>query len=101
MSFFSQFKRDLGPGRIFKKKISNSDISKGRNSFDGTIDDLLEIVRRLQNQFDILRRDIPCTQQLGLAQIRFYHSSSSIKSYFESSNITRFSFISSLQVTRT
>jgi len=55
---FGQFERNPGTGTALKKQVSNRDIAQGRNFFDGAVDHLLKIIRRFEDELDVVFGDV-------------------------------------------
>ena len=51
---FGQFKRNPGAGAAFKKQVSHRDIAQRRHFFDGPVDDFFEIIRRFEDEVDVI-----------------------------------------------
>ena len=48
-SFFGQFKREPGTGRVFEKYIGNRDITQGRNLFNRSVENFFEFFSRFND----------------------------------------------------
>lgn len=55
---FGQFEGDAGAGAAFKEEIGHGNITQAGDFFNGPVDDLLEIVRRLEKELNVVFGDI-------------------------------------------
>ncbi len=52
-SFFGQFKREPGSGRIFEENVGNRNVAERRYFLDGAVDDLFKLTGCFENELNI------------------------------------------------